>query len=67
MIGLHRSDSAGLDEHGYLTSPLGFETTEALAALAQRLRAAGHPVEGTDVLSVTDPDGELIEIHPARG
>lgn len=48
---------------------LGFETTEDLAALAERLRAAGHPAEvnasgGTRSVHVTDPDGRHLEIHP---
>lgn len=48
---------------------LGFETTEDLAALAARLRAAGY--EATAVLDspapsvqLRDPDGQHMEIHP---
>lgn len=46
---------------------LGFETTEDLAALAERLRAAGHPAElvASGSVHVTDPDGQHLEIHPA--
>lgn len=48
---------------------LGFETTEELASLAERLSVAGHParvVDGDGVRSVhvTDPDGQHVEIHP---
>lgn len=48
---------------------LGFATTEPLAALAERLRAAGcdarvHEQPGVTSVRVTDPDGCLLEIHP---
>lgn len=74
VIGVHQAGRPGLDTDGYLTAPLGFETDEPLGELAERLRAAGHPVESctagteppTDILSVIDPDGQTIEIHPAR-
>lgn len=50
---------------------LGFTTTEDLGALAARLTAAGYParvIEDDAVRSVhlTDPDGQHLEIHPAR-
>ena len=74
VIGLHQADGPGVDADGYLTAPLGFETAEPLSELARRLRrpgsrwstrtAATEPPTG--ILSVTDPDGETIEIHPAR-
>lgn len=73
VIGVHQAGRPGLDTDGYLTVALGLETEEPLSELAERLRAAGHRVENctagseppTDILSVTDPDGETIEIHPA--
>lgn len=47
---------------------LGFETTEELGALAERLRGAGYEarVVENEVRSVhvTDPDGMQLEIHP---
>ncbi|APX31500.1 hypothetical protein BH708_00750 [Brachybacterium sp. P6-10-X1] len=48
---------------------LGFETTEDLDALAERLGAAGHPARvvvgrGVRSVHVTDPDGQQVEIHP---
>lgn len=50
---------------------LGFETTEDLSALAERLREAGHPAEivdagGLRAVHVIDPDGQHLEIHPVR-
>ena len=47
---------------------LGFETSQDLAELASRLRAAGHRAEVVDgavrSVHVTDPDGQHLEIHP---
>ncbi len=72
VIGVHLADRPGLDQNGYTTAALGFETTESLPQLAERMRAAGHPVEvvrdnagGVERIDVTDPDGELVEIQPA--
>jgi hypothetical protein len=53
-------------ESGPASVRLGFATEEPLADVAERLRSAGHAdaqVEG-GVLSVTDPDGEPVVIHP---
>ena len=78
-IGLHRpaegdrrSRSTGTEFGHAMQVGLGFETTEDLAELAARLRAAGHPaalVEDGAVRSVhvTDPDGRHLEIHPRPG
>ena len=72
VIGAHLADRPGLDQNGYITAALGFETTESLPQLAERMRTAGHPVEvvrddvgGLERIDVTDPDGELIKIQPA--
>lgn len=48
---------------------LGFETSEDLEALAERLDAAGHGArvvtgDGVRSVHVTDPDGQHVEIHP---
>ncbi|HEX7351012.1 hypothetical protein [Brachybacterium sp.] len=75
-IGLHRpvpedrrTRPTGEEFGDCLQVRLGFSTTEALDALAERLTAAGHParlVEGDRARSVrvTDPDGLTVEIHP---
>ncbi|WP_193106249.1 VOC family protein [Brachybacterium sp. FME24] len=47
---------------------IGFETTEDLEALAERLSAAGYPArvvarDGVRSVHVSDPDGEHVEIH----
>lgn len=48
---------------------LGFETTEDLDGLAERLRAAGTDArvvhDAVTSVHVTDPDGIVIEIHPS--
>lgn len=49
---------------------LSFWTTEPLAELTARLRAAGHPVRVDDDCAaphhtVTDPDGRELEVHQA--
>jgi len=66
--GDHRTRPTGEEFGDCLQVRLGFSTTEALDALAERLTAAGHParlVEGDGVRSVhvTDPDGLTVEIH----
>ncbi|MGP5375106.1 VOC family protein [Brachybacterium alimentarium] len=48
---------------------LGFETSEDLDELAARLSHAGYPAhvvtdEGERRLHVTDPDGQVVEVHP---
>ncbi|MFT4110992.1 VOC family protein [Propionicimonas sp.] len=48
---------------------LGFETAEPLDALAARLRANGHGArlevdEAGPKVVVTDPDGQVLEVHP---
>lgn len=76
VIGLHsplpdgrRARSTGTEFGDSLQVHLGFETSEDLEELAERLRAAGHPAEvgeegGVRAVRVTDPDGEPLEIHP---
>jgi hypothetical protein len=53
-------------ESGPAAVRLGFATEEPLADVAERLRSAGHSDArvADDALSVTDPDGELVVIHP---
>ncbi len=55
---------------GAVSTEIGVETTEALDAVAARLRAAGHPVavvddSGPHHLVVTDPDGVELEVYAA--
>jgi hypothetical protein len=53
-------------ESGPESVRLGFATEEPLADVAERLRSAGHAdadVED-DALSVTDPDGQPVVVHP---
>lgn len=55
--------------HRFPLVHLGFETSEPLEELRDRLAAAGYPAEVVveDVgpkVHVTDPDGQTIEIHP---
>lgn len=76
VLGLHRptpgdrrTRSTGTEFGDALQVRLGFETTEDLGALADRLVAAGYPAELVDEAGVrsvhlTDPDGEHLEIHP---
>jgi hypothetical protein len=53
------------------TVELGFETTEDLTQLVERLRGAGYTDavvaehHGLVRVQVTDPDGQRLEIHPA--
>jgi hypothetical protein len=51
---------------GPATVRLGLATTEPLAEVAERLRVAGHADAAvTDsVLTVTDPDGQVVVVHP---
>src|SRR5699024_3408946 len=75
-IGLHRpaegdrrTRPTGTEFGDAMQVRLGFETSEELAELAARLRAAGHPAEvveadGVRSVHVTDPDGQRLEIHP---
>ena len=53
-------------ESGPRATRLGFATEEPLAAVAERLRSAGHPdsTVADDVLTVTDPDGQSVSVHP---
>jgi glyoxalase/bleomycin resistance protein/dioxygenase superfamily protein len=66
-IGLH---AAGRDpEPGYACG-LSFDTTEDLAAFADRLRGLGYPVDDeydatAPHVTVSDPDGNPIEVHAA--
>lgn len=77
IIGLHAPDGA------IVTRPsagnpitgrdplvrLGFQTSEPLDLLAERMLAAGHGarlvMEPAPSLCVMDPDGQRIEVHPA--
>jgi hypothetical protein len=66
-IGLHAAD--GEPVPGYACG-LSFETTEDLPALADRLRALGYQVDDdcdatAPHVTVTDPDGDRIEVHSA--
>jgi catechol 2,3-dioxygenase-like lactoylglutathione lyase family enzyme len=66
-IGLHATDRD--PEPGYVCG-LSFETTEDLSAFADRLRARGYQVDddrnaAAPHITVTDPDGNRIEVHPA--
>jgi hypothetical protein len=50
---------------------LGAETSEPLDALADRMRAGGHPAETIEDESgvwvrLTDPDGVVLEVRPTR-
>jgi hypothetical protein len=79
VIGLHKAEEAPSlraaapdDPMGPpATVELGFETTEALPQLAERLRGAGYSDavvaedNGLVRVQVTDPDGQRLEIHPA--
>lgn len=79
IIGLHRpapgeqcSRDTGSEFGRAAAARIGFETSEDLGRLAARLRDAGHPVElreggGAGALHVADPDGVVVEIHPAPG
>lgn len=77
VIGLH-APMQGEDATSASRSPfaprtsivrLGFETTEDLGALAERLTAAGYAArvveDAVRAVHVVDPDGITIEIHPA--
>lgn len=66
-IGLHAADDEPVRGAG---CALSFETTEPLAQFADRLRALGYPVDdeydaAAPHVTVTDPDGYRIEVHPA--
>ncbi len=66
-IGLHATDRDRVPGYG---CALSFETTEDLSACADRLRARGYRVDDerdatAPHLTVTDPDGSGIEVHPA--
>lgn len=76
-IGLHRpapdQELARLDAieplHRVPLIGLGFETTEPLEALRDRLTAGGYPAqivsdEAATRVHLTDPDGCSLEIHP---
>lgn len=79
VIGLHRVDEApplrAASPHDPMGPPttieLGFETTEDLPKLAERLREAEYPDavvaddHGLVRVLVTDPDGQRLEIHSA--
>ena len=53
-------------EAGPKATRLGFATEEPLAAVAKRLRSAGHAdaAVADDVLTVTDPDGQPVSVYP---
>lgn len=66
VIGLHHSDATPpvADRYG-----LSFKTSEPLQELVVRMRGLGYPVtEEPDAqaphVTVTDPDGTAIEVHP---
>jgi hypothetical protein len=65
-IGLHTADR---DPGPGYPCGLCFETSEDLSAFAERLRARGYRVDDDDAIArhvtVTDPDGNQIEVHPA--
>lgn len=58
-------------EPGQAGAELVFETAEPLTALVSRLRAAGYrdarvaQEESGPVALVTDPDGQVVTVHPA--
>ena len=64
MLALH---VAGADDAG--SCELAFETDEPLEAVAERLRAAGHPAEALvdeafgRALRVQDPDGVWVQVN----
>lgn len=75
VIGLHKP--AATDRAGWPTNSdfgvvatvrLGFETTEPLDELAERLQAMGYDAKVVDnevrSVHVSDPDGQHLEIHP---
>ncbi len=77
VIGLHHLDgepARGADSPDSPVGPatlvhLGFETSEDLQTVADRLRAAGHSdaavvtADRLRAVHVTDPDGQALEIH----
>src|SRR5699024_1739970 len=77
VIGLHKP-MPGEVPHAATPAPfaertstvrLGFQTSEELEALAERLDRAGYPArvvsEQVTAVYVVDPDGCELEIHPA--
>lgn len=67
VIGLHAADR---DPVRGDACALSFETTEKLPEFARRLRALGYQVDDeydahAPHATVTDPDGNRIEVHPA--
>lgn len=77
VVGIHAGEVATNDPRpeGDLFGPpyqvrIGFETSESIAVLAERLHDAGlDPTmiidEPDPRLVLTDPDGEEVQIHPA--
>lgn len=68
-IGLHAADRDPVTGDA---CALSFETTEELPAFADRMSGLGYPVDdefdaAAPHVTVTDPDGNRIEIHPAKG
>lgn len=68
-IALH-PPAAGTVAGDHATVDLAFETSEPLAALVDRMRAAGYDArlrheESGAVAVVTDPDGQTVTVHPA--
>lgn len=63
LLGVRRSVSFDASP-GEFDVRLELRTSEPLADVAARLRAAGHPVELTDkALIAVDPDGQPLQVH----
>ena len=66
MLALHVAGAGGGDAG---SCELAFETDEPLEAVAERLRAAGHPAEALvdeaygRALRVQDPDGVWVQVN----
>lgn len=77
VIGLHKQgdeivtrDTPGSPLEAVSLISLGFETSEDLGTMVDRLKAAGYDAEVVtteglgDAVHVTDPDGQKLQIHP---
>ena len=76
IVGLHRPEEGWAPlttsddpRYRFPRIHLGFETSAPLGEVRDRLVAAGHPAEVVSApeatkVHVTDPDGQVMEIHP---
>jgi hypothetical protein len=69
QVGLHYRDEGDLPAEGPAVVRLNFESSEPLDTLAVRLEAAGYAdttithEDFGSMLSVTDPDGQQLQVH----